>query len=101
MFHEVPQENELKVHSNTISVNILPQTKVGPNEKRLQTSVVSSLKAEEEPVKHTHISLSLSFSLFLSHSQFASFHRALKTRNTESQGFIFGAKFRQNVKNKR
>jgi hypothetical protein len=91
MFHEVPQENELTVHSNTISVNILPQN-VGPNEKRLQSSVVSSLKAEEEPVKHTHISLSLS------HSQFAAFHRVLKTRNTESQGFIFGAKFRQNVK---
>jgi len=97
MFHEVPQENELTVHSNTISVNMLPQN-VGSNEKRLQSSVVSSLKAEEEPVKHTHLSLSL----FLSHSQFAaSFHRVLKTRNTEeSQGFIFGAKFRQNVNNK-
>jgi hypothetical protein len=65
MFHEVPQENELTVHSNTISVNILPQN-MGPNEKRLQSSVVSSLKAEEEPVKHTHISHSLSLSLSLS-----------------------------------
>jgi hypothetical protein len=33
MFHEVPQENELRVHSNTISVNILPQN-VGPNGKK-------------------------------------------------------------------
>jgi hypothetical protein len=39
---------------------------MGPNEKRLQSSVVSSLKAEEEPVKHTHISHSLSLSLSLS-----------------------------------
>ncbi len=95
MFHEVPQENELTVHSNTISVNMLPQN-VGSNEKKT-TEFCSFFLEGRRRACETHTSLSL----FLSHSQFAaSFHRVLKTRNTESQGFIFGAKFRQNVKNK-